>query len=146
MKKLLKIKSISDVITNSSTEVFVIKMDEKFNEIKNSLRCYKDFEFFENEEYVKNFIIEHIKNNTLYELEDLFTCKIDFGNFSGWEFFNLIEYCRDNLEKTPEEIYEFFKSVFNQLIGYAWVEEEDNWSTDIIDELRHYGYSCTERC
>lgn len=34
-------------------EVFVIKMDEKFNEIKNALRCYKDFEFFENEEYVK---------------------------------------------------------------------------------------------
>lgn len=34
MKKLIKIKSISDVITNSSTEVFVIKMDERFNAIK----------------------------------------------------------------------------------------------------------------
>ena len=40
------IKNITDVITNSSTEVFLIKMDEKFNEIKNALRCYKDFEFF----------------------------------------------------------------------------------------------------
>lgn len=114
--------------------------------LKMPLDAIRILNFFENEEYVKNFIIEHIKNNTLYELENLFTYRIDFGNFSGWEFMNLIEYCYNTLKKSPEEIYVFFKSVFNQLIGYAWVEEADDCSTDIVDELHYHGYSCTERC
>ena len=42
--------------------------------------------------------------------------------------------------------FTFYYEIFNQLIGYAWVEEADDYSTDIIDELHYHGYSCTERC
>lgn len=141
MKKLIKIKSISDVITNSSTEVFIIKMDDRFNSIKDKLNCYDDFVFFEDEEYVKKYIVQHIEDNDLWDLDHLFD-NMDLG----WNFRDVIEYCKDTAKKSAEEIYEFFKEQFNKLVGYAWVEEADDCTTRIIDELNSYGYGCVDRC
>lgn len=109
--------------------------------LKNNLECSKYFEFFENEEYVKKFIIKNIEENNLYELSNL------FDNVGlGWNFYDVIEYCKFTAEKTSEEIYEFFKRQFDKLIGYAWVEEDDSCSTFIIDELSSNGYYCVDRC
>lgn len=145
MKKLIKIKSISDVITNSSTEVFVIKMDERFNAIKNNLECSKYFEFFDDEETVKDYVIKLIEDNNLCIIDNLLRNTVDINDSVDY-FIDIITFCLKDLKKTPEEIYDFFKNVFNQLVGYAWVEEEDNCSTDIIDELYYHGYNCVDRC
>ena len=68
--QLIKIKSITDVITNSSTEVFLLKNDTAFKEFNNSLETLHADYIFETEEDVKEYLSESYKGN-LYEYDYL---------------------------------------------------------------------------
>ena len=53
---LLKIKSLTDVITNSSTEVFLLKNTNAFKELNDSLRSLKADYIFDAEEVLKEYL------------------------------------------------------------------------------------------
>ena len=56
MKQLIKIKSITDVITNSSTEVFLLKNDDAFKEFNDTLKLLKADYIFDSEKGLKDYI------------------------------------------------------------------------------------------
>lgn len=154
MVRLYKISSVSDVITNSSSEVFVPKLDDKFKEIIKKLE-FMDFYIFETKEDVKNFVLESItpdKNDYIDcdMLAYLFEC--GFLNFiyeDSFSFRDFLIYCYDKLNKTPQDIYDFLSPVFEPLIGHAYDIIEDDSCGDYgyhdIDILNNNGISCIDR-
>lgn len=123
MKRLLKIKSFTDVITNSSTEVFMIKNDGKYKDILKELK-YIDIIYFQNEDDVKNFIHTH-----MYDMQDsqyFMQSVVKVDPLSEWIFVDLIT----AMGKSFDEIWDFIKDCYLPLIGYAYVECEDNYCDD----------------
>ena len=136
MGRLVKIQSISDVITNSSSEVYLIAATEKFKE------AFKGFEncfdaIFLTEEDIKKYLIE----------KDIWEIESDLGNIDIIDHNPLANYeLMDTLEdigKTKEEIIDFFFPVYKPLLGYAIWTQEDTYRWDplinyINDKTRDY--------
>lgn len=123
MGRLVKIQSISDVITNSSSEVYLIAATEKFKE------AFKGFEncfdvIFLTEEDIKKYLIE--KN--IWEIEsDLDNVDIiDHNPLADYNLMNTLE----SIGKTKEEIVEFFFPIYKPLLGYAIWTQEDTYRWD----------------
>lgn len=123
MGRLVKIQSISDVITNSSSEVYLMATTEKFKE------AFKGFEkyfraIFLTEEDIKKYLIE----KDIWEIEsDLGEVDIIQSNPLGdYYLLNTLE----NIGKTKEEIVEFFFPVYKPLLGYAIWTQEDTYRWD----------------
>ena len=123
MGRLVKIQSISDVITNSSSEVYLIAATEKFKE------AFKGFEncfdvIFLTEEDIKKYLIE--KN--IWEIESDLDY-VDIIDHNPLADFNLMD-SLENIGKTKEEIVEFFFPVYKPLLGYAIWTQEDTYRWD----------------
>lgn len=119
--QLLKVKSITDVITNSSTEVFLLKNDDVFKEFNNSLETlYADY-IFDTEEKVKEYLSESYEGNP-YRYEYL----SEFLETNPLANYNFIDMVKDELKKTYDETWEFVKSCYLPLVGYALIMVEDD--------------------
>lgn len=117
----MKIKSITDVITNSSTEVFCYRIDDpEYKEIQKAIP-WLNWHEFKTEEDIKNFVMDP----NYYEIPwNSYSVQVDHGPeeavpscdiMSIWEF-------RENIKdkKTPDEIWEFIKSFYVEaLLGKA---------------------------
>lgn len=104
----LKIKSISDVITNSSSEVFVVNLScPLYEEIKK----ITDFTEFPNLESVKNFIL----SKDYYGWDSMFDDVNEIGNpdYDSPKYDVFKDY-----NKTPEN-WEKYKNLYESLIGVA---------------------------
>lgn len=123
MGRLVKIQSISDVITNSSSEVYLIAATEKFKEAFKGFENYFDAIFL-TEEDIKKYLIE--KN--IWEIEsDLDNVDIiDHNPLADYNLMNTLE----SIGKTKEEIVEFFFPIYKPLLGYAIWTQEDTYRWD----------------
>lgn len=125
MKKLIKIKSVTDVITNSSTEVFLLKNDEAFKEFNNSLQLLNADYILDNEESLKTYLSDCYKGDEYaYQYLSSF---LDANPLADYEFIMMV---RDTLKKTFDETWEFVKSCYLPLIGYAIFMVEDDCLSD----------------
>lgn len=123
MGRLVKIQSISDVITNSSSEVYLIAATEKFKE------AFKGFEncfnvIFLTEEDIKKYLIE--KN--IWEIESDLD-NVDIIDHNPLADYNLMD-TLESIGKTKEEIVEFFFPIYKPLLGYAIWTQEDTYRWD----------------
>lgn len=141
MKKLIKIKSVTDVITNSSTEVFLMRNDDEFKEISKELKCVY-LQPLSNEEDVKN----HLKE--LYEygyeqFEYLPEEVIKTNPLSNYIFYDI---CRTMPDNTFDNVWNFVKEFYLPLIGYVLIEQEDNTSPYYDDEPHRELYILQSLC
>lgn len=154
MKKIYKISSVSDVITNSSSEVFVPKIDDKFKEIIKDLKFMK-FYLFETKEDVKDFVLKSITPDEKGYYDNCmlsYLFETGFLNFiyeDSYSFSEFLDYCYDKLNKTPQEIYDFLSPVFEPLIGHAYDIIEDDCcgacGYNDINMLNSIGIKCIDR-
>ena len=118
MGRLVKIQSISDVITNSSSEVYLMATTEKFKEaFKGFENCFSAI--FLTEEDIKKYLIE----------KDIWEIESDLDYVDIIDHNPLADYCLmdtlENIGKTKEEIVEFFFPIYKPLLGYAiWIQED----------------------
>ena len=144
MKQLIKIKSVTDVITNSSTEVFLLKNTNAFKELNDSLRSLKADYIFDTEEALKEYLSDCYEGNS-YKYEYLSNF-LDSNPLANYDFIYMV---RDNLKKSFDETWEFVKSCYLPLIGYAVITAEDDCLSDMqsmeLDKIcefktKHGGY------
>ena len=104
-KLLIKIQSFSDLITNSSSEVFVSVQNE---DLINALKQMNiDYDLYNDEESLR----QAIEDNPW-----MFDGVVDYNPYR--EFW--MEELKDN--KTSDEIWDFFKSFYIPLIGKVIVD------------------------
>ena len=125
MKQLIKIKSITDVITNSSTEVFLLKNNDVFKEFNNSLELLKADYIFDSEEGLKEYLSDAY-NGACYKY-DYLSSFLDSNPLANYDFVNIV---KNELKKSFDETWEFVKSCYLPLIGYAVISVEDNYLSD----------------
>lgn len=123
MGRLVKIQSISDVITNSSSEVYLMAVTDKFRE------SFKGFEgyfraMFLTEEDIKKYLLE----KSIWEIEEELD-NVDIINHNPLANYELIDTLED-IGKTKEEIVEFFFPIYKPLLGYAIWTQEDTYRWD----------------
>lgn len=123
---LLKIKSLTDVITNSSTEVFLLKNTNAFKELNDSLCSLKADYIFDTEEALKEYLSDCYEGNS-YKYEYLSNF-LDSNPLANYDFIYIV---KDNLKKSFDETWDFVKSCYLPLIGYAVITVEDNYLSDI---------------
>ena len=126
MKQLIKIKSITDVITNSSTEVFLLKNNDVFKEFNNSLELLKADYIFDSEEGLKEYLSDAY-NGVCYKY-DYLSSFLDSNPLANYDFVNIV---KDELKKPFDETWNFVKSCYLPLIGYAVITVEDNYLSDL---------------
>lgn len=151
----MKIKSITDIITNSSSEVFCYKIDQEYEGLK---KAVPEMEFieFKTLEDIRKFVIS--KDYYGWEFSG---CEIQCSNgeenvpepeydFYGYEGEWLIDKLKKS-GKTDDEIWDFFKVVYENILGYAFLYlgegsrdvswrskfEEWNWGR-YCDKLENY--------
>ena len=122
MKQLIKIKSITDVITNSSTEVFLLKNTNAFKKLNDSLCSLKADYIFDTEEALKEYLSDCYEGNS-YKYEYLSNF-LDSNPLANYDFVNIV---KNELKKSFDEIWGFVKSCYLPLIGYAVITVEDNY-------------------
>lgn len=138
-KKLILIQSCSDIITNSSSEVFVMKANDTFDAMYNELseRERSDFDLIRTEEDLKQFLTSQLDN--WYDMEDwdelveFNPLKILASDFS---------YFRDEFAKigvTSEKLVELCLPAYRGLIGKAILVGEDNyvWHSETVKNFIH---------
>lgn len=134
---LLKIKSITDVITNSSTEVFLLKNTNAFKELNDSLCSLKADYIFNTEETLKEYLSDAY-NGVCYKY-DYLSSFLDSNPLADYNFICMV---RDNLKKSFDETWDFVKSCYLPLIGYAVITVEDNYLSDLqsleFDRIRDF--------
>lgn len=123
MGRLVKIQSISDVITNSSSEVYLMAVTDKFRE------SFKGFEsyfraMFLTEEDIKKYLLE----KSIWEIEEELD-NVDIINHNPLANYELMDTLED-IGKTKEEIIEFFFPIYKPLLGYAIWTQEDTYRWD----------------
>ena len=123
---LLKIKSVTDVITNSSTEVFLLKNTNAFKELNDSLRSLKADYIFDSEEGLKEYLSDAY-NGVCYKY-DYLSSFLDSNPLANYDFVNIV---KDELKKPFDETWNFVKSCYLPLIGYAVITVEDNYLSDL---------------
>lgn len=131
-KKLVKIKSISGVITNSSTEIYLFQVTDHFKEFFKGSEKYFDVIFL-TEEDIKKYLLE---NDTWRIESDLDYVDIINSNPLGNGYF--VSICEE-LGKTKEEIVEFCFSLYKPLLGHALLKKDDTWEWDKIREYCRTG-------
>ena len=136
MGRLVKIQSISDVITNSSSEVYLIAATEKFKEAFKGFENYFDAIFL-TEEDIKKYLIEKNEWDIESDLDNIDI--IDHNPLANYELMDTL----GDIGKTKEEIVEFFFPIYKPLLGYAIWTQEDTYRWDplinyINDKTRDY--------
>lgn len=127
-KILFDIQSQSDIITNSSTEVFLLSNENGAVEelIKTFLpNCHNWVVVFHTEEDVKKYLLEHF-NPYDEEISSLSEC-LEFNPLlainDSWNFDPV------QMEKygfTPEKVVDFFFEPYKKLVGKAMLSFADD--------------------
>ena len=127
MKKVLIIQSVSDLITNSSSEVFLFENSDVLKDFFEHNKFYGGTDVrFESIDQVK----EYVKENNYLEALDTLTEWIG----SDWE--SVVSGLENY--KTFDEIFDFYKFKFEGLVGKTMVVIDNNYSSDLIDKLSYY--------
>ena len=126
----LVIQSISDLITNSSSEVFLFETNDALRSF------FKENKFFggiattfDTIEDVKKFVMEQS-----YEVEVLDLLSV--VKYTGCDWGCLYDSIKDY--KTPDEIFDFFKFKFEDLVGKTIVQIDNNYSDELVTDLKIY--------
>lgn len=141
--KILEIQSVSDIITNSSSEVFVINSNnDALKELINSLNENDSyyFTYFETENDVKQFLLKNCNDyDCLSEIDGFIECNVLHNIFyhSGLSIKDL-EKKGISLEKVVDLFFPFYKD----LIGKIVLSFEDDcryasWIDDMISLARN---------
>ena len=125
MKRLIKIQSFSDIITNSSSEVFVFVHNE---DIINALKQMEiDYDIYNDEVSLR----QAVEDNPW-----MFDEVVSYNPYSEVWIYELKE------NKTEDELWEFFKSFYIHLIGKVIVDVDRDYLYRQEDEhniyLRNY--------
>lgn len=133
MKLITKVKSVSDVITNSSSEVFVMTREnaDYYTELEGTCGCISAFEidwgWLEKEgrhevEMICDVIdvdIKELESETFYYVRD------EKWYFAGWHGSPTDEDWKTFLEKHKDVIEK-------KLIGMYWVDIEDHFEDAFV--------------
>ena len=137
MKILIKIQSISDVITNSSTEVFLLKNDNAFKEFNDTLKLLKADYIFDSEKGLKEYLSDAY-NDVCYKY-DYLSSFLDSNPLANYDFVNIV---KNELKKSFDKTWDFVKSCYLPLLGYAVITVEDNYLSDLqsleFDRIRDF--------
>lgn len=148
-KRIRLISSISDVITNSSTQVFLLEVDDKLKKL-NSEKLNGQVLIAETKEDILRYVDEYEQaekegkgweNEIFYLLGQLIDddyCLINDGYPT--DFFRTI--CEKG-EKSYREVIEFFWPLIEENFGngkayYSW--EDDSWEPEEAKILYKEGY------
>lgn len=162
----MKIKSIVNVITNSSTEVFLIKRDDTFFELLKTFNVNPDtFKFIESEDEIKKILLKGIASKKegkwCDEYDDFgellnmvldsnynpfycsYSCENDICDSVIWRVM------KNELGKTDEEIIDFFMPLFAKTIGYCsysycseGMSNPDEETLNTLGMIYKGGYEC----
>jgi len=127
MKKVLIIQSVSDLITNSSSEVFLFENSDALKDFFAHDKFYGGTDVrFETIDQVKEFV----KENSYLEAIDTLT------EWIGSDWLSVVA----GLEKYKsfDEIFDFYKFKFEGLVGKTMVVIDNNYSSDLLDKLSCY--------
>lgn len=125
---IIPIQSFSDIITNSSSEVFIINSDNQVIEkMINDLTDKEkdDVIFLKTEDDVKRFLIEACTGK--YDLDDL---QGFIGNNVLYDIIYHSGYSVTELEEygiTFEKVVDLFLPLYKGLVGKIILIYEDNW-------------------
>lgn len=118
---MLNIQSISDIITNSSSEVFIT--DNK-STIELLDRAGIEYIKFDTEEDIKNYILSDYNS---YLFNDI----LDYNPYSEeWEIEELLKY------HTKEEIWEFYKPCYQELLGKVFVNVDRDYYYNQLEKVK----------
>lgn len=141
MKKkiLFDIQSQSDIITNSSTEVFILNNENgAIEELMNELLpyCKHWVDVFNTEEDIKEYLLKNFNDYYCEELHDLSEV-VDFNPLASlsdsWNFDPV------KMEKygfTKEKLVDFFFEPYRELIGKAMISFADDCG--VPDEIWNF--------
>lgn len=115
MTKRFLVLSISDVITNSSSEVFLFKANESLKELEKAFPDV-DFEYLRTEEEVKDFVFSLLK----YDEYDRLTSKI-LPTVPDWFIYDLPRYL-ETFQISDDTAWELIKFPYLSLIGKVIVD------------------------
>lgn len=114
MKKIVKIQSISDLITNSSTEAFVVYDKSNMRDIKNLvnsilslLNPYKTFDDYFTIEMLINYDDLHWIFERYYEDEDFYEEIPEFKTYSEMGYEEATKFLKSLPLKRVEEIFDW---------------------------------------
>lgn len=111
---LVNIQSISDLITNSSSEVFVT---DSLSKIELLDKAGIEYIRFNTEEDIKNYILSNYDDG-VNDLDEV----IDYNPYSEyWAIQELLNY------HTKEEIWEFYKPCYIELLGKVFVNVDRDY-------------------
>lgn len=127
MKKVLIIQSVSDLITNSSSEVFLFENSDALKDFFDHNQFYggKDVRF-ETIDQVKEFV----KENSYLEAIDILT------EWIGSDWLSVVAGLENY--KTFDEIFEFYKFKFEGLVGKTMVVIDNNYSSELTHKMACY--------
>ena len=94
------IQSFSDIITNSSSEVFVSSSSDELLQALKELNI--DYDCYHNEEELRKAVEENY-----WDFDEV----VEFNPYGEWWFADI------KARKTCDELWEFFKSFYIDLIG-----------------------------
>lgn len=126
-KRLLCLQSCSDIITNSSSEVFVMARNDKFVELYEALskRLHSEFDIISTEEDLKSYLKHNLEEwfdwDCLDEILDFNPLKLISGEYT---------YHKEEFEKigvTSDKLIELVLPAYQGLIGKAILMEEDSY-------------------
>ena len=101
----LIVQSFSDIITNSSSEVFVSTINDSLIDALKQLDV--DYIYISDEAYLRKLV-----ETESWRLTEV----VDFNPYYEWWFEDVEKH------KTPDEIWEFFKSFYIDLIGKVIID------------------------
>lgn len=120
---LKRIQSFSDIVTNSSSEVFVKNYSEELEKYLKAINVH--FEYFKTEEDLKKFIFEDVTDGESYsscnasELYEVLETSNPFSD--SYLIEDLLRY------HTVDEIWDFFKPLYSSLIGQIFVDVDRDY-------------------
>lgn len=151
----MKIKSITDIITNSSSEVFCYKIDQEYEDLKKAVPEMK-FTEFRTLEDVRKFVTS--KDYYGWDIISDSESQCNHGESCpepDYDFYSIDnEWLIDKLKKsgkTDDEIWDFFKVAYTDIPGYAflklgegsrdvsWRDKFEKWDLEkYYDKLENY--------
>lgn len=118
---LIEIQSVSDIITNSSSEVFLTDSKPTIEFLDKAGIYYRKFD---TEEDIKNYIFS--ESYYLYRLDDV----LDYNPLSDdWAIEALLK------RRTKEEIWEFYKPWYMELLGKVFVNVDRDYYYSKLEKI-----------
>ena len=150
MKDMLRIQSIGDLITNSSTEVFTIIDEDVIKDIKNVMKIFGGEELVDRFDFFLDYceVIENYSSSIIEELEDSYNG--DLPPYEDEEYFmkeiiksivdpRVIEYHYNLIDDTTKETKPFVYSTWSEDSKYM-VPVEELKDKALVDFLRDHIY------